>query len=112
MTRAAACTITTGKSATVTPISSDGPMAADLLPFVQKRYDGKGHNWWNVPTSGNYSQDCNIGTWMAEAYLAEMRRQPQHWLLATIVREMVRSGAADGHVVGFMDRLSYRLMER
>lgn len=112
MTRAAACTTTTGKSETVTPISSDGPMAADFLPFVQKRYDGKGHVWWNMPTTGNYSQDCNMGTWMAEAYLAEMRRQPQHWLLATIVREMVRSGAAGGHVVGFMDRLSYRLMER
>ncbi len=110
MTRAAACTITTRKSATVTPISSDGPMAADFLPFVQKRYDGKGHIWWNVPTTGDYSQDCNMGKWMAEAYLAEMHRKPEHWLLGSIVKNMVEAGAADGHVIGFMTRLSYRLM--
>jgi len=80
--------------------------AREVLPFVSDGRGGQGVKWWNVPTTGDYSQDCRMGEWMAEALVRRVQQTGERWLLGSVAMEMVESKAARGQVVGFMGRIA------
>ena len=88
----------------------DHPHPADDLSFMEPSIRrGKGIEYWLVSPTGNYTEDCEIGSRLADEYLTYIGQHPTNFnatLLTSIVREMIdraKDGAEwSGVHVGFL----------
>ncbi|RUM21513.1 hypothetical protein EFD56_03255 [Rhizobium phaseoli] len=75
----------------------------------KKREDGGGYDYWaDVPRSGNYSADADLGRRLAEEFIAFIGKHHNVGnasLLGSIMLDM-EAGATRGHKVGFMNTVN------
>ncbi|OAM75484.1 hypothetical protein [Devosia elaeis] len=49
---------------------------ADDLSFVTRKIEGCGFDYWNVDSTGDYSEDCALGRRLGEEYLTYIGQHP------------------------------------
>jgi hypothetical protein len=89
------------------------------LPFVANTGKGYRRNFWNVTSTGDYAQDCELGREYAKAALFHMLMEDEPHLLTDIVLDMIENFQhfpreewemsslvnAKGIIIGFMDEM-------
>ncbi|MBB2840180.1 UNVERIFIED_ORG: hypothetical protein GGE64_003947 [Rhizobium etli] len=92
------------------PCLIKSPPLHEGLSFIKKkREDRGGYDYWaDVPRSGNYSTDADLGRRLAEEFIAFIGRHHNVGnasLLGSIMLDM-EAGATRGHKVGFMNTVN------
>ena len=83
----------------------------DRLPFVFTPHDGTARIFWAPRSTDDYHVNCDLGAEYAEATIPMLRNDPH--LLQLIVLGILERGDKvrdRGVVVGFMSRISHRLI--
>lgn len=73
----------------------------DSLPFVVKR-----DFWHNVKSTGDYQQDCDLGSRYAYLALQMIKAEKFQPLLGLIVLDMIKNKCPDGIAVGFFQAVA------
>jgi len=79
------------------------------LSFVQVKCDGK-TDFWAPRKTGDYAQDCDIGTKCAEELLEYLEEARDHMIFKSICLAITDSGAVTGTEVGFFSRIGITLI--
>ena len=83
--------------------------AGSELPFttkdtndLEKSLHGIGVRYWSVETSGNWIEDCAVGSEYARIFIERVKARKSRPLMAWIVRDMVTAGRWTGVECGFI----------
>lgn len=71
-----------------------------------------GNDFWNVPSTGNWSQDCQTGRDRADRFIAALgKRTDKMCMFTASMRDMVAKGRWSGVEVGFCQRVAELAVE-
>jgi hypothetical protein len=80
----------------------------DALPFVKKGAPGK-CSYWNVKPSGDYAEECELGSKYARLVLPFLKFNLGPALLGWIIKDMIARGECSGIEIGFAHTLGEHL---